>query len=292
MNKFKSHFKFNKQERSGIFFLLLIIVLLQLGYFIYSYLNASISSEVFKVDEATELQLAILKEKASKKDTIKQYPFNPNYITDYKGYVLGMSVEEIDRLHAFRLKNKYINSAKEFQDITLVSDSLLKKIVPYFKFPEWASQKNNTRVVKKNSVKKVNHVKDLNTATAAELKKINGVGDKLSKRIVKFRKTLGGFLLDNQLEDVYGLQPEVVNRILFNYRVLSKPKITQVNINEASAYEISKIAYISYPVAKKIIAYKQENGLVKSFEELNKIEGFPADKIDRIKLYLYIKLLE
>jgi hypothetical protein len=28
----------------------------------------------------------------------KVYPFNPNFITDYKGYKLGMSVQEIDRL--------------------------------------------------------------------------------------------------------------------------------------------------------------------------------------------------
>ncbi len=292
MNKFKSHFKFNKQERSGIFFLLLIIVLLQLGYFAYSYLSTSVSSDVFKADATTALQIATLKEEASKKDSIKQYPFNPNYITDYKGYTLGMSVNEIDRLHAFRLEGKYVNSAKEFQELTLISDSLLKKIGPYFKFPEWVSQKNNTRTLKKNSVKKVNRVKDLNTVTAIELKKITGVGDKLSKRIVKFRKRLGGFLIDDQLNDVYALKPEVVKRILFNYRVLSKPKISQVNINEASAHEISKIAYISYPVAKKIIAYRQENGLIKSFKELNKIEGFPTDKIDRIKLYLYTKLLE
>ena len=55
-------------------------------------------------------------------------PFNPNFITDYKGYVLGMSIEEIDRLHAFRKTNKYVNSAKEFQQVTQVSDSFLKYI--------------------------------------------------------------------------------------------------------------------------------------------------------------------
>ncbi len=35
----------------------------------------------------------------------KIFPFNPNYITDYKGYSLGMSNEEIDRLHQFRATN-------------------------------------------------------------------------------------------------------------------------------------------------------------------------------------------
>ena len=32
----------------------------------------------------------------------KIFPFNPNYITDHKGEQLGMSLDEIDRLLAFR----------------------------------------------------------------------------------------------------------------------------------------------------------------------------------------------
>jgi hypothetical protein len=39
-----------------------------------------------------------------------------------------MSIEEIDRLLAYRKLNKYVNSADEFQKVTLVS------IGPYFKF--------------------------------------------------------------------------------------------------------------------------------------------------------------
>ena len=51
-----------------------------------------------------------------------------------------MSAEEINRLHAYRAKNKWVNSRKEFQRITKVSDSLLKQIAPYFKFPDWVTK--------------------------------------------------------------------------------------------------------------------------------------------------------
>ena len=37
-----------------------------------------------------------------------------------------MSTEEINRLHAYRATNKWVNSVKEFQGVTKVSDSLLK----------------------------------------------------------------------------------------------------------------------------------------------------------------------
>ena len=50
-----------------------------------------------------------------------------------------MSNEEIDRLLDYRKQNQWINSAKQFQEVTQVSDSLLNKISPYFKFPDWVT---------------------------------------------------------------------------------------------------------------------------------------------------------
>ena len=43
-------------------------------------------------------------------------------------------------------QNKWINSSKQFQEVTKVSDSLLNAISQYFKFPEWITNpkpKNN-----------------------------------------------------------------------------------------------------------------------------------------------------
>ncbi|RYX78494.1 helix-hairpin-helix domain-containing protein, partial [bacterium] len=52
-----------------------------------------------------------------------------------------MSIQEIDRLMAFRKENKYVNSAEEFQEVTKISDSLLAVMSPLFKFPDWIKNK-------------------------------------------------------------------------------------------------------------------------------------------------------
>jgi len=255
-------------------------------------------SGAVSLDTKTQAQIDILKESALQKDSVKIYPFNPNFITDYKGYTLGMSVEEIDRLHTFRAQNKFANSPEEFQGVTQISDSLLDVISPYFKFPEWTQKKSKqSSVSTKQSDRRKNSPsleglgedflpQDLNTATARDLRAIKGIGDKLSNRIVKFRDRLGGFLVEEQLYDVYGLEAAVAERTLKRFELLSTPEIKKININEASVAELVKLVYIRYAVAQDIVAYRELNGSIDSFDELKNIEDFPSNKIERIALYL------
>jgi len=292
MKHLKSHFKFNKQERSGIFFLLLLLVFSQIGYFIYKNYAVSGTASI-RIDVETQAKISLLKKNTITRDTIKIYPFNPNFITDYKGYTLGLSIAEIDRLHAFRANNTYVNSSEEFQKVTMVSDSLLEAIAPYFKFPNWVSnQTKEKKLNKKSSYSKTKagqEITDLNTATAEDLKAVNGIGEVLAGRIIKFRDRLGGFLLDDQLSDVYGLKPEVVERVLLRFRVLNIPVIEKMDINEATAEELAELVYIQKNVAYAIVAYRRRNGGIDSFDELLQIETFPADRINRIALYLSLK---
>lgn len=247
---------------------------------------------IFSEDIGLQSKVDVLKEKALQEDSVKVYPFNPNFINDYKGYTLGMSVDEINRLHVFRKQNQYVNSPKEFQQLTLVSDSLLKIISPYFRFPEWTQNYNNKSVagskVAKNSKKEQNTItiKDLNKATAEDLKSVHGIGDRLSQRIVKFRNRLGGFLVDEQLFDVYGLDSHVAKIALKSFRVIEKPDIKKININTASVEEMVQLVYLRERIALRIVDYRNMNGGIGSLDELTKIEDFPSNKIDRIKLYL------
>jgi len=298
MKNFKSHFRFNKQERSGVFYLLFIIVGLQVAYFAFRYSEPVDSNDSFQEDVQLQLQIDSLKARAQKKDAVKIYPFNPNFITDYKGYTLGMSLEEIDRLHDFRKEGKFANSAEDFQKVTLISDSLLQAISPYFKFPEWTKGKTKSTSSYATSSKEKRQsaqtsdsssaISDINLAMAEDLREINGIGEKLSARIIKFRDRLGGFLVNDQLYDVYGLEPEVVVRTLKRFQVIKKPIIEKININTASAKKLSKLVYLQKHVSESIVNYRSDNGIILSFDELSKIENFPVEKIDRIKLYLIL----
>lgn len=281
----KSHFNFNRQQRSGIFFLLTVLVVLQLGYFGLKYYHASSSVSLFELDVENQKKFDSLVLVANTSEKVSQRLFNPNYISDFKGYTLGMSPVQMDRLHQFRAQDKFVNSTEEFQKVTGVSDSLLNTFSPFFKFPDWA--KNMEKATKVNPKKQsIEKVKDLNLVSANDLKRIRGIGEKLSARIIKFRDGLGGFLVNEQLYDVYGLEPEVVQRTLQHFQVLDPPDIKKININTADEDELTSLIYLRYNVAKSIVMYRKENGAFTSKDDLFNVPEFPMNKIDRIALYL------
>lgn len=287
----KSHFQFTNQQRNGIFLLLIIIIAMQCIYAFVDFSDDVSSKENNEIDTfRNELDSLRLIEIENSKPKI--YPFNPNYITDYKGYTLGMTNEEIDRLHQFRETNQWINSTKQFQQVTKVSDSLLNKISPYFKFPEWVTNPKpktsnyNNSFTNNNEPKTFDQKIDLNIATANQLQKVYGVGEKLSERIINYRTKNGGFVADVELTEVYGLMPEVVDRIKNDFTVKTPRTIKTYNLNTATRDELVLIKYIDYEVAKNIIEERTLREGFESFEELTKIEDFPIKKLEIIKLYL------
>ena len=291
MEKIKSHFVFNKSQRNGILLLLFFIS----GYLVINYyvdfskenLLDINSKEVIAIQKELDSLRTI--EVESKKP--KVFPFNPNFLTDFKGYTLGMSTEEIDRLLAFRKENKWINSVEDFKKVTKVSDSLLNKISPYFKFPDWVTNPKlkNKYVKKRFKEKKFTQKIDLNLATQDQLEAVNGIGKAFSKRIIDYRNKLGGFTNDIQLYQVYGLDFQVANSILKEFTVKTPKEIIKMNLNSISASDISTIPSISFDIAKKIWEFRILNEGIKSFSELENIEGLTKRKLQGIQLYLKLE---
>lgn len=286
------YFRFTNQQRTGLFLLFVIIIVLQLVYF---FVDFSQPEKNFPEErEWLLLQTEIDEAKQEKfNERQKVYTFNPNFISDYKAYKLGMSVQEIDRLLAFRKENKYVNSAEEFQKVTQISDSLLNVISPLFKFPDWIKQKKNDFKTGKNeyvqktfSAKPKIVITDINLAAQEDLIKIYGIGEALSARILKQKEILGGFVSMQQLEDVWGLSPEVIVELNSHFKAVIPSNFKRIAINDASLKELSQFPYFKYSLAKQIITYRSMNGNFNNIEDLSKIKGFPVEKAKIISLYL------
>jgi DNA uptake protein ComE-like DNA-binding protein len=291
LKSFSSFLKFTNQQSTGIILFFVAIVALQIIYFTVDFRLSDNFYPEKKGWMLLQSQIDSLKLIKNQKQ-YKVYPFNPNFISDYKGYKLGMSVQEIDRLLAFRKENKYVNSAKEFQEVTKISDSLLEVISPNFKFPDWIQNKNHYLREKKEYSQKNNFKKekivvlDINQATEEDLIKIYGIGEALSSRILQQKENLGAFVSMEQMNDVWGLSSEVIHELNSHFKIASQSGLRKIAINEASLKELSQFPYFRYYLAKEIVTYRSMNGDFKNIEDLAKIKGFPVEKAKIISLYL------
>ncbi len=281
----ESHFWYSKSQRNGILILATLIILLQLVLYFTDELFAPYHS-ADNLDELREIERLLDSMQGNESDSTSYriYPFNPNYISDYKGYTLGMSPEEIDRLLAFRDQGKFLKSASDFQVVTGVSDSLLDKISVFFEFPKFKKQylRRDARTEREIADKK-----DLNKASREDLQGVTGIGPILSKRIISYRNLLGGFSFDNQLYEVYNLPDEAIESLLQKFEIVEPPRIEKVNINTASFQQILNLPYIDYELTRKIMAFRSEEKLITDLSDLKKIDSFPLDKYDRIAVYLF-----
>jgi len=283
--RLNSHFIFTRTQRTGIFLLFSTIAIVQFSYLFYA--RHATGNEIVVDEQWLAVQHEIDSIKGAKQLTKPQiYPFNPNFITDFKGYKLGMSVAEIDRLLAFRKQNKYVNSAAEFQAVTKVSDSLLAVMAPFFKFPEWTQNRKSKSVNFKQPAAAPIAIIDINSATQEDLIKVYGIGPAISQRILNFKQSLGGFVSMEQMNDVWGLSPEVIEKLNQGFKITSPPDLKKIPINEASVKELSAFPYFRYALAKQIVTYRSMNGDIKSTADLRKVNGFPVEKAEIIALYL------
>lgn len=281
---------FSREHRSGIFLLFAIIIIVQLAYvFLGDFFLSKKNTPEDKAWLLVQNEIDSLKNlQADKKDTI--YPFNPNYITDYKGYKLGMTIQEIDRLHAYRKQGKFVNSAEEFQKVTQVSNDFLAKVSPYFKFPDWVKNKTNVtsekfhKFLPKEKEKIIQ--KDINTATREDLIAVYGIGEKLADKILQEKEKLGCFVSMEQFQFIWGISPEALADLEKRFAVKSQIGVKKIAVNDLSQKELAKFPYFNYALAKEIVIYRTMNSGIKNIDDLTKIKGMPNEKIKIIALYL------
>ena len=285
----KSLFYFSKEQRIGILVLFFVIVILQITFCVTDFNQPHHIS----LEEKQWISLGKKSKAISDSDSApnyKVYPFNPNFITDYKGYKLGMSVQEIDRLHRYRAQNKYVNSAAEFQKVTKVSSDLLQKISPYFKFPDWVTNKSVTSYKKFQTYPTKEKVaiiqKDINAATKEDLIAVYGIGEKTAEKILIEKEKFGAFVSMEQFQFIWGISPEAIEDLQKRFFVKNTSTITKIAINELSIKELAKFPYFNYALAKEIVIYRSMNNGIKEIADLTKIKGMPNEKIKIIALYL------
>jgi DNA uptake protein ComE-like DNA-binding protein len=288
--------KFSKGHYFGIAILLALVGLMQISFYWFDNQSSSNVINLPQEEKKWLLQqngIDSLKE-VTQENATKIYPFNPNFISDYKGYKFGMTVEQIDKLHNLRKQNKYVNSNAEFQKLTGVSNEWMKKYAPYFKFPDWVTNKSSNKYqsnfdnkyqkFEKKEIKII--IQDINTANQEELEKVYMIGEKLALKIIAEREKFGGFADMEQLTFIWGISPDAIEDLNKRFEIKSSENLKKIKINELPIKELQKFPYFNYTIAKNIVTYRSMNGEIRNIEDLTNVKQFPVEKLKIIAVYL------
>ena len=120
----------------------------------------------------------------------------------------------------------------------------------------------DTLLIRKNTERasKKSYQIELNSADTAVLALLYGIGPVLSRRIVSYRKRIGGFYLVRQLQEVSGVSPLVIednkNRLCIDTAL-----IVPLNIARANLRQMKEHPYLNFYMAKAIYESRKRGEL-------------------------------
>lgn len=302
----RNYFGFSKIETNGFIGLLVVVVLVLLAPLFYDFLDTSTYSastnDKLMLDSLVhqlEQKNADLS-KASSVATLNPFPFNPNEEGLEVFLQLGLSNNIGQRIINYRKAGGSFKIKSDFRKIYGLSQEKYDQLYPYLQLPERLTPAHTdqhkttpTTFTKAGTPKNKTVAKritnfDINTCDTATLKKIYGIGPVLAERIIKYRSLLGGFVVKEQLSEVYGLKGEALENIYGKSYIEETFVPEKVTINESDVKAMASHPYISFPLAKAIYAYRAQHGNFSTPEALLNIHI--VDSATLIKLKPYIAL--
>lgn len=205
------------------------------------------------------------------------FDFDPNTATDDDFLRLGFSEKQIRTIRNFQNKGGEFRAASDFFKIYGISETMKRTLADYIVIENKVDEIEKTQ-------RRIFQV-EINSADSVELKKLPGIGEKLSKRIVKYRDLLGGFYEINQLKEVYGLREETV-KSLEEMIIIDQGKIKKVDLNFADRNELARHPYIQKERAQQIIQFRTKYGSINNPSVLCDSMILNMEEYARLKPYL------
>lgn len=308
----RNYFAFSRVQTNGFIVLvpLMVIVLFLPGIYVnvFSKEYNPYEEDVRMMDSLIAVwnEVVVLESKvpeAAPDPKIELKPFNPNEAHVAELQALGIPAFLSRRIENYRSNGGQFRVKADLSRIYDFPDSLYQVLESYIELPDKIERKKSFKTRKPdgrrdsasgkpyNTYAKREKVQpklwiDLSKADTTELMKLRGIGPSFSKRIVKYRNLLGGFVAKDQLKEVYGLSDSLYMSLQDQLYVGQVDSVATININIANYDALKKHPYISYKVARAILKSRSKIGKFRSLQDLMVVEGVDPVSISRLSPYI------
>jgi competence protein ComEA len=126
---------------------------------------------------------------------------------------------------------------------------------------------------------------NINTADSVLFEKLPGIGPVLARRIVRYRKVLGGFYSPEQMREIYGVSDSLYLGIRERLEA-DTADIQKINLNTSAEKDLAHHPYVGKYVAAGIVQYRLHTGKILNINELLINGLIPKDRYDKLKYYV------
>ena len=297
MKRFKAlirkFFSLSRGETNGFLILVPLMALILFSEPIFRVLSSGEESQSSNDEKKLDSLIARWEWETGKIDSIKPIPvrnflFNPNHVSKDELVALGFSSSLSQRILNYRAKGGAFKIKSDLKKIYGMNAAFYDRLFPFIDLPEQLVSPSFVEGKTEKILPAIPAQFDINLADSTQLKKIYGIGNVLSARIIAYRERLGGFVSLHQLREVYGLDSAVLKQLNEKIYISKDFKPLAIVVNEATEKELALHPYIKSRLAKAITAYRFQHGRFNTIEDLQKIALINDETFGRIKPYLVL----
>ena len=168
---------------------------------------------------------------------VESFRFNPNTASQEDFRRLGFSEKQAQSIIKYREKGGTYRRKEDFAKSFVVSDSIYRRLEKYIDIP----------------------LLDLNLADSAAFDALPGIGGWFARKMVEYRKALGGYSYKEQLMDIYNFTEEKY-QALEDLITVSPEHMTPYPLWTLPADSLKQHPYIKdYETARSIVLYRENS---------------------------------
>ena len=132
---------------------------------------------------------------------------------------------------------------------------------------------------------------DLNNADTTTLQLLKGIGPAFARRIVRYRERLGGFVSVDQLLEVYGFTPALLD-LIEPYIGVDSTSVRRMPVNSIGLKAFIKHPYVDYYFARDLINLRSHGVVFSGADDLRTIPNASDTLLERLLPYLEFSTAE
>lgn len=227
--------------------------------------------------------------------------FDPNALSAIDWEARGVPHFVAGRIVNYGQKAGGFRAKSQIQRIYGLPDSVYQRLAPFMQLPEELPSREEAKhqyasgyaasAATSRFPRKPTHLQpfDLNLADTTQLRQIKGIGRGRAAWIVKHREELGGYVSIDQLSSLFVLRdaPDLVDSLRKYTFVAASFAPRPVHINSASFDELWTHPYVRKPLARLIVAFRNQHGPYKTPDDLRQLKLLKEADFERLRPYIH-----